>query len=253
MQIIETIVPIPLENLKKYFEDKNSLFLIDYKNSTIKDEKFFTYLSNLELPCDLDVNAIDEEDIFSLFEIYLNSDSLIEIPALEILVVEVLHEYVGVIKEEREEFKECRKFLHKIIEMYEEDILKWCEKLTSLVVYNAYTINDDNLREDLEKNYPIIEEENLKGINFVNLLKYEHFYIFYENTKNFERKIYKSLFNDSIFKGKNLYYYWAQKNNPFYFMTSCITTGLSQTDEFRIMREYISRETKKIFEEEKIK
>ena len=45
--MINTIVPIELKDLKKYFEDKTESYLIDYENSTLKGAQFLTYLSNL--------------------------------------------------------------------------------------------------------------------------------------------------------------------------------------------------------------
>ena len=53
MNIIETIVPISIDNLKKYFTDKNTSFIIDYNNSSLKGNKFLTYISNLDVPCDV--------------------------------------------------------------------------------------------------------------------------------------------------------------------------------------------------------
>ena len=40
--MIESIVPIELKDLKKYFEDKTETYLIDYENSTLKGAQFLT-------------------------------------------------------------------------------------------------------------------------------------------------------------------------------------------------------------------
>ena len=75
--MIESIVPIELKNLKKYFEDKTETYLLDYKNSTLKGAQFLTYLSNLDIPCD--IKNMDDE----LVSEYLNSQMLVNIPTLE--------------------------------------------------------------------------------------------------------------------------------------------------------------------------
>ena len=40
--MIESIVPIELKNLKKYFEDKTQTYLLDYENSTLKGCLLYT-------------------------------------------------------------------------------------------------------------------------------------------------------------------------------------------------------------------
>ena len=46
MNTIETIIPISMDNLKKYFVDKETFYSIDYENSELKGKKMLTYLSN---------------------------------------------------------------------------------------------------------------------------------------------------------------------------------------------------------------
>jgi hypothetical protein len=50
MKIIETTAPVKIEELKKYFADKDTFYLIDYANSDLKGTKLLTYLSNLDIP-----------------------------------------------------------------------------------------------------------------------------------------------------------------------------------------------------------
>ena len=47
MNVIETTAPIKIEELKKYFADKETFYVIDYANSDLKGSKLLTYLSNL--------------------------------------------------------------------------------------------------------------------------------------------------------------------------------------------------------------
>ena len=82
MNIIETVAPIAIEKLKEYFNDKQKMFLIDYDNSNLKNEKFLIYLSNLDLPCDLIFDK-NKEDHQNLLMNYLKTKNIISIPSLE--------------------------------------------------------------------------------------------------------------------------------------------------------------------------
>ena len=70
--IIETKAPIAIDDLKKHFTDKDVSFLIDYKTSDLKGEKLLTYLSNLDLTCDL------KNADYDLLKDYFHSSSLLK-------------------------------------------------------------------------------------------------------------------------------------------------------------------------------
>ena len=53
MNVIETTAPIELEELKLFFNDKDTFYLIHYEESTLQGSKLLTYLGNLEIPCDI--------------------------------------------------------------------------------------------------------------------------------------------------------------------------------------------------------
>ena len=93
--MIESIVPIELKDLKKYFEDKTETYLLDYENSTLKGAQFLTYLSNLDIPCD--IKNMDEE----LISEYLKSQMLVNIPKLEKEIIAVLFEHKGLTKTDK--------------------------------------------------------------------------------------------------------------------------------------------------------
>ena len=95
MKIIETTVPISIENLKKYFTDKEVSYAIDYQGSGLKGKKFLTYLSNLDLPTD-----IKNPDL-ELVKEYLHSISLLNISSLENIVIDILFEFKNISKENK--------------------------------------------------------------------------------------------------------------------------------------------------------
>lgn len=215
MNIIETSVPISIDKLKDYFNDKEKIFLIDYDNSTLKNEKFLIYLSNLDLPCDLHFDKSKEEHLSLLID-YLKSKNLVSIPSLE---KESLCVFL--------QMKEIHDFGYKnFIEKNEEELNKILKLLESMSLYNFYCINSETFKKDVESR----EHKSCDdlGYNFVNLFKYDDFNLLFENTKSNELFFYEDFFKEYMFKGKNLYYYWANENNPLFLMTWGIANGLAE-------------------------
>lgn len=203
MKIIETTVPISIENLKKYFIDKEVSYVIDYQNSSLKGKKFLTYLSNLDLPTD-----IKNPDL-ELVKEYLHSISLLNVSSLENIVIDILFEFKNISKENK-----YKNFINE-----NKDIIsKWREKLESLSIFNLYSINSDEFK-DYAKSFPSDDTNSLDGINFVSLLKHERFYLFFKNINNDIVKFYTHYFEDYMFKGKNLFSYWSNENNPMFLLT----------------------------------
>jgi hypothetical protein len=218
MNQVKTIAPISIEDLKKYFTDKTITYIIDYTNSTIKGQKLLTYLSNLDIPCDIVFTYKEEEE--ELLKEYLNFQMICNIPELESCVVQLLLEYKGLAEQKRyETFIESNK---QIIEL-------WISKLNSLTLYNMYIINAEEFKSFVRQ-FPIDETNDLSGVNFVSLLKREDFYDFYLDLEPSTMKFYKNYFEEYMFKGKNMYAYWATPNNPLFILTYGIAQGWAQKE-----------------------
>ena len=121
--IIETKAPIAIDELKKYFTDKDVSYLIDYSTSELKGKKLLTYLSNLDIPAD--IKNVDLE----LVKEYLHSVSLVNIKSLENIVIDILLVEKNLAKNEH-----YNKFITENFEIIE----KWKNKLESLTLYNMY-------------------------------------------------------------------------------------------------------------------
>jgi len=214
--MINSIVPIELKDLKKYFEDKTESYLIDYENSTLKGAQFLTYLSNLDIPCD--IKNMDEE----LISEYLNTQMLVNIPKLEKEVIAVLFEHKGLTKTDK---------YKSVIEKNKEILDKWEGKLESLPLYNMSIVGEGAFSEFVES-YPKDETEDVRGINFVSLLKHKEFYSYYQIPKESIVKNYTKYFKDYMFKGKSLFEYWATESNPLFLMTWAVAEGKFDTKEY---------------------
>jgi hypothetical protein len=216
MNIVNTIAPISIEDLKKYFTDKTITYIIDYTNSTIKGKKLLTYLSNLDIPCDIRFTTKEEEE--ELLKEYLHFEMICNIPELEKCTIHLLLEQKGLVSVP----------IYQIFSEHNKKIIKtWTEKLDSLIVYNAYTVNN-HIFKNYVKQFPIDETDDITGINFVSLLKHEEFYDFYIETDEKNLKFYKNYFEKYMFKGKNLFSYWADPINPMFILTWGTTSDVGK-------------------------
>lgn len=212
MSLIYTSAPIKIEDLKKYFEDKSTVFIIDYTESTIKSEKLLTYISNLDIPCDIKLNSPAE--VQELVTCYLNSSFIVSIPSLEEIVISLLKQHKGIIDIQDQEMLTALK--------PQLDI--WTSKLESLALFNVYTVDDPTMKQWVTVEHATDNTTSLEGVNFVSLLKNQDFYEFYE-VMTTTPKYYSGYFNEYMFKGKNLYNYWANENNPMFLLTFAIANN----------------------------
>lgn len=223
MDIINTIAPISIEELKKYFVNKDTKYIIDYKNSKLKGLKLLTYLSNLDIPCDIQLDIADPE-FTELLKDYLTCPFIVNIELLEVATIHMLLHIRGVIDSGSANKSIVSAIMSKFVLDNTDIVNKWLSVLDSLTLYNMYIVEEPTFLEFV-KSHPLSEESSPIGINFVSLLKHEVFYAFYENIDPAGMKYYQVYFDEYMFKGKNLYSYWANGNNPLFLLTSAIANG----------------------------
>lgn len=213
MNIIITPAPISIEELKKFFVSKDILYVIDYDNSQLKGQKLLTYLSNLDIPCDIKIDTQSKEFEDLLIE-YMQSHFLVHSKTLEQHALKIMLCHKKLLKDEK---------LENFISNNLDTVLTWEKIIDSLMVFNMFTIDTDEFK-DHARSYP--NDNSLVGINFVNLLQYPEFYsVFSEfNTDNF--RFYSKFFEDFPFKGKGLFDFWANKDNHIYLLTWGIAEGI---------------------------
>lgn len=219
MKKVQTPAPISIEDLKLYFEDKETFYNINYTTSSIKGDKLLVYISNLDIPCDIITNS--EDETIEILEAYLNSSFLVNLPSLESKVISLLLQHKEIIPVEDIE----------ILDQVKDKLDSWTEKLESLPLFNMYSVNDKTMKGWVVNEHKTDDTQELTGVNFVSLLKHESFYLFYEKFM-FEPKYYSAYFNEYMFKGNNLYSFWANKNNPMFLLTHAIATGQIDLEKY---------------------
>ena len=221
--IIKTAAPISLDDLKKHFTDKTISYVIDYANSKLQGAKLLTYVSNLDLPIDIEFDPSSNEGK-ELIKAYLTSTFLVNVPSLEIATINYLLNY---------RFEETPDSF--VVE--NKDIFDlWSRLLDSATVYNMYMVNDESLKE-FARQLPEEKFETMVGINFVQLFKHEGFYTFYQKIDQNNLKFMPQVFDDYMFKGKNLYNFWATDKNPMFLLTWGIAAGVITGSDYAQARE----------------
>ena len=204
--IIETKAPIAIDDLKKHFTNKDVSYLIDYKQCELKGEKLLTYLSNLDLPCDL--KNVD----YDLMKDYFHSTSIVNCRELEEWAIDILHVYKNV--DNTLYHGPHSKFISQNLEIVE----KWVKKLDSLSLYNMYIV-EKNAFKDYVEDHPKDETNDLEGVNFISILKNTRFFEYYGKVDEKNLTYYPKYFKEYMFRGKNLFEYWAHENNPMFLLT----------------------------------
>jgi hypothetical protein len=235
MNIVETIAPISIDNLKKYFTDKTTFFVINYKDSTLRGTKLLTYLSNLDIPCDINFKNCSSDECLDILKDYLHTAMIVNIPSLEKATIAILHQVKELAPIHDKEFIETNK----------EILNKWICKLESLTLYNMYIVKDETFKEFVDS-FEIDESNELIGVNFISLLKHRSFYSFFGNTNQKRLKFYSHYFNDYMFKGKNMYSYWANENNPLFLLTYGIAEGIVTGDSYNLAKQKTIEELKNV-------
>lgn len=228
--IIKTTAPISIVDLKKYFANKNLTYVIDYGSSTLKGNTLLTYLSNLDLPCDVS-EFNDLVEIEELLLAYFRSPFIVSVPALEKLAIAVIFEYKGLL--EKSEYA-------TFIDQNRDIIARWVNVLDSCMVYNLFIVNDTNIK-NLALQYPHNTTTSMEGANFVNLLKYGEFYLSYSKVDESEIQFYDHYFDNNVFKGEGLYNYWANENNPIFLLTFGIAEGLIRSDQILLQPDNLEK------------
>lgn len=218
MRYIETEAPIPIDQIKEYFKDKETLFLIDYEKSKIKNKVLLIYLANLDIPCDLKISEnVTKEEKFQLLKDYFENKSVSNIPLLNVVASEVLfrmkelpnQNFFGTNFFSNEEFNE-------FTSLHNETIIKWIHFIDSTMVFLIKIFEDLNDEIKVEQNFPVVDDPQYVGLNVINLLNLPGFLeIYFSSPKPLLLSYFKQQFELSMFKGKSLHQLYTTDNNMF--------------------------------------
>ena len=214
-KIISCTVPIEINKLQEYFNDKEYRFEINYNNSSLQKKEFLTYLSNLEIPSDLiSPIQLSYEIKSSLLYEYMVFPAITLISTLNLAVSSIIFRAKGYdlkdaypnpyFSEEEADF---------FIEQNNELIQKWITFLDSCTIYAQKSIPELNEMDFLTGGIETIEDRNYIGHNVVNLFSLDFFFHNYYSKELGTLYYFKYQFDDRMFKGLDLNYYFFTKHN----------------------------------------
>ena len=233
--IKNTVAPIPIELLKEYFSDDSIIFNIDYAKSILKSEKLITYISNLDVPCQLTGwDKVSTVDKFAFVKDYMNAKLVIKNYELESCVLKILCEASDTMFYKQYESEdiltddEVKSFCAD-----NEDLInRWLTIIASFSIFVLTTVPD--LVEEMgsiRDQFQVIDNYDFCGVNFVQLLRHE----LTQDLIIEDRPVYyfEKQFNEPMFKGHALYKYWNTEANTMAIITMGISSGDILYDEFQ--------------------
>ena len=217
---ISCTAPIQLDDLKKYFTDKSLNFHINYTDSTLQDKKLLVYLSNLGVPCDIIFSDdFSFEERADLLGQYMTLPLVIEVPILNLAASLVVFKAKGYNIEDaypHPYFSEQE--VNTFLTDYDNIVQKWIKFLDSCTIYAQKCLPELNSREFLTDGVEIISDREYVGYSIVKLFSLSFFFNNYYKKPLGPLAYFELQFEDYMFQGKNLYSYFANKNNILLFL-----------------------------------
>lgn len=225
-------LPLSTEDIMAFFENPETFFLIDYKNSALKGESFLTYVANMKLKCDLETYTdISFEERKALLKHYMDFSYIAEVTSLQIALVSVLFyskkkelffDYFN--QEEMEIFIEENKEKIKIITQFFDSML--------LLVPSVSLDFKEHILQPMIDSGEIetIDNHDIIGINTYGLIAFPDFIDFFIgfSQEHSEMKYFKFQIENLSYKGKKFYELIKDLSSPSILMS--IYNMFSSTD-----------------------
>lgn len=213
--IINCVVPIEIENLRKYFENKDLSFHIDYSCSKLQDKKLLVYLSNLDVPADLTFSkALDFEKRSSLLYEYMTLPAVVNLPVFNLAASSIVFRYKGY---DIENAYPNPYFSLSEVDLYirqnTSTVSRWVTFLDSCTIYAQKCLPELNDEKFLTDGIEIVTNREYVGYSIVNLFSLDFFFHNYYQKPLGTLYYFKPQFEEYMFHGKNLFYYYATKHN----------------------------------------
>lgn len=203
--VIETTAPIPVELLRRKYTE-NIRFVIDYSTSRFKGRPLINFLNNVGIECQLKLD--NNQESLDLVSAYLNHPAVVDIPDLNDVVMNLMLALVG---EENYLAFEPEMF-QKFVADNEAILKTWFRRVGSIGLFPFY-VNKTVERSFIEQ-FPVDEDASLPGLSFVQLMRHPLWPLLVSHIPQSAWCINPTFFNEYIFAGMNLMYYFSNPDNP---------------------------------------
>lgn len=235
--IKEVTVPLSVDQIKEFFTDKNIIYFVNYANSDLKGVVFLTYLSNLDLPAEIDFEGSTYEQKSELFKIYMSTRNIIKSDTLRFNIAQILLDIKG--SPAGDLFLNLAFTLEEELQFIKDNIalLKdWVQFLESTMIFAYSTISELEEKFQIKETCEVVDDPNFIGANIVNLFSTPCFMEFFNARPTmYALKYFRAQFEDYMFRGKNLFSYFEHpENTPYHLLLAFIGQEVSQTEFFSI-------------------
>lgn len=207
-------LPLDDNQLLEFIDNQDKVYEIDFSKNTLDNQTALTYLSNLEMKCNVDFSNLSLEQKFDLIKIYMTFDSMVSIENLEKIVLQIFNQYKGISLEDCNLNILSKEEISTFIDKNQELLQKYDEVFSSIFFFNLLSYYNEEERELMKKGCEkVIQNPRYIGINFVNLLKYPEFYAQFLLDKPKYTYYFQEYFEDYMFKGYNLFKFLETENN----------------------------------------
>ena len=227
--VIQTTVPLEIDQIQNLYTNRDKVyFVIDYKESALKEQGLLFYMSNLELPGDVYVNpSIPLEDKFNLIKAYMGLNNMIPLSSLLLAIAQILYvkkgiDFGDIIERPILTIEETEQFIEENTDLVD----RWIHIMDSMYVYTLYVIaaglmevDDQQGNRDLVElnpiyqEFPHIDDINYVGTNFIYVFNIPGFSRLYYSVPDSKLSFFKYQFTEYCYKGENLYNYYMESDN----------------------------------------
>ena len=232
----DVTAPLSIDQIKEHFTNKNLLFLIDVSKSQLKDHVLITYLSNLELPCEVNLAHCSKEEIINLMKAYMESKSLVKSMNLKFLAAQIVLDSIGFDSDSMFQGailnKEARK---EFISSHSQLVDSWAQFVGSSLIFavSSYPALEEHYK--FKASVPQIDNLDAVGYNIVHLFSVPGFLeAFFSQPMKFKPHYYKAHFEEYIYKGQNFFAYFQNDNNILSMLLESLL--LSEKDPQEILK-----------------
>lgn len=222
-------VPLEIESIKEFFQNKELFFLIDYTQSKIKGNMFLTYISNMDLPCEILFLKASKEEKFELLKIYMETRNLNNSNSLKLAAAQIMLEFNGfdttqILDNPGFSREECQEFIQTHLSM----IQRWDTFIRSSMIFMLTSMKDIEENYQFKNQFKQIDDVNYLGNNVVQLFSVPSFLEFYLSKKTDTELFYfKQQFEEYMFRGKNFFDFFASPQNSLYLtMQALLATDI---------------------------
>lgn len=215
--IRRSVVPFPTEVIREYFENKELFFVLNHTQSRIKGDQFLTYITNLDMPCDIEFDLpLPYEEYAQIMLAHMTQNSLHNASSLHVLAAEIMLVAKGMNYEHSPYAMPVGKEnVLRFIEENKEVVGKWMHFIDSTQVYALWAIKTLKEHYVPEERFETIDDRHYVGANVAMLYRIPEFIGLYFSIdcKEYKMSFFKQQYEEYMFKSHRLAYYFRSKNN----------------------------------------